>query len=126
MRIQTYFKLASGLILVSILSSCQLFRKSQKGFSAENPILLDTIDLQYALETPLPFHSGAARLVDIHHLELDLSFGLEKEEVYQKQKRQRRKSLYSMNEWANRKATTSRHRTVAGGRAPWKGAVNKI
>ncbi len=84
MRIQTYFKLASGLILVSILSSCQLFRKSQKGFSAENPILLDTIDLQYALETPLPFHSGAARLVDIHHLELDLSFGLEKEEVYGK------------------------------------------
>ena len=84
MRIQTYFKLVSGLILVSILSSCQIFKKSQKGYSAENPILLDTIELEYSLEKPLPYHSAAIRRIDIHHLELDLRFGLQQEEVYGK------------------------------------------
>lgn len=84
MRIQTYFKLIGGLVFFFVVSSCQLVRNSQRGFSADNPYVLDTIDLAYPLEKPLPFHAGETRFVEIHHLELDLGFNLPKEEVYGK------------------------------------------
>ncbi len=84
MRKQTYFKPLIGLLIVFAVSSCQLFKRSQQGLTSANPILLDTISLDFSLEKPLPYRPAAERKIDIHHLELDLKFGLEKEEVYGK------------------------------------------
>ena len=84
MPFYSYLKLLLGLLIISTISSCQLIGKSQKGLSAEDPIVLDTMDLKFSLEKPLPYRPADQRLIDVIHLELDLSFGMQKEEVYGK------------------------------------------
>lgn len=72
---------ALWLSFVLLGSSCGLIQRNQAGFSPENPILLDTVDFVINGEEMLPYQQPTSRFWNMHHLELDVRFNWEKEEV---------------------------------------------
>lgn len=72
---------ATYLCFVFMFYSCGLNRRNQAGSTPETAILLDTIDFVISAQETLPYQQPAQRLWDVHHMELDVRFDWEKEEV---------------------------------------------
>lgn len=73
--------LLPALLIVMVTSSCAVFQRSPKGLSPEDAIVLDTMELELAKQDLLPYRPAPAINIDIHHIELDLRFNWEKQEV---------------------------------------------
>ena len=70
---------AVGLAIGS--NSCNLLRLGQNGKSPETAIILDTMELDFMAEVPPTYQIPPPKEIDIHHIELDLKFNWETEQV---------------------------------------------
>lgn len=64
----------STVLVTTLLSSCGLLKRAPDGSSPDQAILLDTIDLEISGQSLLPYRPAPDKLIDIHHIELDLRF----------------------------------------------------
>lgn len=62
-------------------NSCNLLRIGQAGKSPETAIVLDTMELEFTAEESPAYQIPPIKKIDIHHVELDLKFNWESEQV---------------------------------------------
>lgn len=68
------------ILLVAVLNSCSSSKWS-RGSSPKNPIVLDTLELDFRQAPSAPYRIAPDIEIDVIHIELDLNFNWEKEEV---------------------------------------------
>lgn len=69
------------LTFLLVSNACGLLKRGQEGMTPETAILLDTVDFVINADETLPYQQPAERLLDVIHMELDLRFNWEDEEV---------------------------------------------
>lgn len=85
MLIQEIVRAATAMLLVSMMGSCSLLQRNQAGSSPDNPILLDTMELNFFTQaTEMPERGAAPRKVDVLHTTLHLEFDLPEKTVFGK------------------------------------------
>ncbi|MEQ9188599.1 MAG: M1 family metallopeptidase [Cryomorphaceae bacterium] len=83
MLIQGIMRAATGILLASMMGSCSLLQRNQAGSSPDNPILLDTMELNFFSQEPeMPERGAAPRKVDVLHTTLHLEFDLPEKTVF--------------------------------------------
>lgn len=69
------------ITLSLLFNACGLLKKGQEGMTPETAILLDTVDFVINADETLPYQQPADRTLNVLHMELDLRFNWEEEEV---------------------------------------------
>ncbi len=73
-----------SLTLPLLLTNCSVLQRNADGSKPNRAIVLDTMEIDFSLTPEAPLQIAPKIEIDVLHMELDLSFSWEKEEVYGK------------------------------------------